>query len=144
MVRDGGGLNIRVSSNTSNLGSFRIYRSSSSDTRKLTVVFQDTGSNFTPSGYETTSENPKILVRRTWSTGRIQVHVDGVSVIDGTDSDYNAWYKLELAGEGSTLEVKQAIAFDEVLSTNDSEIITGTSYTNFAAMASELSYTEYE
>lgn len=48
------------------------------------------------------------------------------------------------AAEQSGHAVKQAILFDSVLSTNDSEIITGTSYTNFAAMASELSYTEYE
>lgn len=40
--------------------------------------------------------------------------------------------------------ISQVILFDYALSTNDSEIITGTSYTNFAVMASELSYTEYE
>ena len=40
--------------------------------------------------------------------------------------------------------IKQVILFDSALSTNDAGIITGTSYTNFAAMASELSYTEYE
>jgi len=146
VIRDNGGLTIRVGSNTSNNGSFRIYRPDAVNPRRLNVVFQDTGSNFTPSGYEMTSENPKVLVKRTWSTGRIQVYVDGVSVIDGTDSDYNAWYKLELSGEGSTLELKQVLAFPTVLSDNDSEILTGTSYSSFAAMATstELNYTLYE
>ena len=144
VIRDNGGTTIRVSSNTSNLGSFRIYRSDASNPRNLTVVFQDTGSNFTPSGYEMTSENPKVVVKRTWSTGRIQVYVDGASVIDQIDLDHNAWYKLDLSGGGSTLELKQLLAFPMVLSNNDCEILTGTSYTSFASMASTLSYTQYE
>lgn len=40
--------------------------------------------------------------------------------------------------------IKQVILFDSALSTNDAEIITGTSYSTFGQMASELSYTEYE
>ena len=40
--------------------------------------------------------------------------------------------------------ISQVILFDSALSTNDSEIITGTSYSTFGQMASELSYTEYE
>jgi len=146
VIRDGPDTTIRVSSNTSNLGSFRIYRASSG-VKQLTVVFQDAVSNFTPSGYEMTSENPKVLVKRTWSTGRIQVYVDGASVIDGIDLDYNAWYKLDLSGEGSILEVKQVLAFPMVLSDNDSEILTGaTSYSSFATMATStaLNYTIYE
>jgi hypothetical protein len=145
VIRDNDGTTIRVSSDTSDLGSFRIYRADASATQ-LHVEFQDTGSNLTPSSYEMTSENPKVLVKRTWSTGRIQVYVDGVSVIDEIDLDYNAWYKLELSGEGSTLELKQVLAFPTVLSNNDSEILTGTSYTSFASMAtsSALNYTIYE
>ena len=146
VIRDNGNLNVKVSSDTSNLGSFRIYRASPDDTRKLTVVFQDTQDppQFNPSGYQMTSENPKVVIKRTWSTGRIQVYVDGVSVIDATNSNLNRWYKLELAGDGSTLELKQVLAFPMVLSNNDSEILTGTSYTSFASMASTLSYTQYE
>jgi hypothetical protein len=146
VIRDNGGLTIRVSSNSSNNGSFRIYRPDAVNPRRLNVVFQDTGGSFDPTGYEVTSENPKVLVKRTWSTGRIQVYVDGASVIDGIDLDYNAWYKLELAGEGSTLELKQVLAFPMVLSNNDSEILTGTSYSSFAAMATStaLNYTLYE
>jgi len=149
IARDSSATTIRVSSNTSNLGSLRIYRASSG-VKQLTVYLQDTSSPSVPlvaNGYEMTSENPKVLVKRTWSTGRIQVYVDGVSVIDEIDLDYNAWYKLELGGAGSTLELKQVLAFPTVLSNNDSETLTGaTSYSSFAAMATStvLNYTIYE
>ena len=149
IARDSSATTIRVSSNTSNLGSLRIYRASSG-VKQLTVYLQDTSSPSVPlvaNGYEMTSENPKVLVKRTWSTGRIQVYVDGVSVIDEIDLDYNAWYKLELGGAGSTLELKQVLAFPTVLSNNDSEILTGaTSYSSFADMATStaLNYTIYE
>ena len=147
IARDSSATTIRVSSNTSNLGSLRIYRASSG-VKQLTVYLQDTSSPSVPlvaNGYEMTSENPKVLVKRTWSTGRIQVYVDGVSVIDEIDLDYNAWYKLELGGAGSTLELKQVLAFPTVLSNNDSEILTGaTSYRSFNVMRSALNYTAYE
>ena len=40
--------------------------------------------------------------------------------------------------------IKQAILFPTRLSNNDCEILTGTSYTSFASMASTLNYTQYE
>jgi hypothetical protein len=146
VARDSGATTIRVNNSADNDGSFRIYRASSG-VKQLTVVFRDTNGNSTPSSYEMTSENPKVLVKRTWSTGRIQAYVDGALVRDQIDLDYNAWYKLELGGAGSTLELKQVLAFPTVLSNNDSEILTGaTSYSSFADMATStaLNYTIYE
>ncbi len=143
LVRDSVATSLRFSSNTSNLGSFRIYRASSS-VKKLTIVFQDNGSNFVPSGYEMTSDNPKVVIKRIWATGQIKVFVDGTEVIDGTNTDMNAWYKIDMGGEGSILEVKQLIAFPSALSNTDCEILTGTSYESFAAMATALNYTTYE
>jgi hypothetical protein len=71
--------------------------------------------------------------------------VDGALVRDQIDLDYNAWYKLELGGAGSTLELKQVLAFPTVLSNNDSEILTGaTSYRSFNVMRSARNYTAYE
>jgi hypothetical protein len=144
VARDSGATTIRVNNSADNDGSFRIYRASSG-VKQLTVVFRDTNGNSTPSSYEMTSENPKVLVKRTWSTGRIQAYVDGALVRDQIDLDYNAWYKLELGGAGSTLELKQALAFPTVLSNNDSEILTGaTSYRSFNVMRSARNYTAYE
>jgi hypothetical protein len=144
VARDSGATTIRVNNSADNDGSFRIYRASSG-VKQLTVVFRDTNGNSTPSSYEMTSENPKVLVKRTWSTGRIQAYVDGALVRDQIDLDYNAWYKLELGGAGSTLELKQVLAFPTVLSNNDSEILTGaTSYRSFNVMRSARNYTAYE
>ena len=144
IVRDSGATTIRVNNSADNDGSFRIYRASSG-VKQLTVVFRDTNGNSTPSSYEMTSENPKVLVKRTWSTGRIQAYVDGALVREQIDLDYNAWYKLELGGAGSTLELKQVLAFPTVLSNNDSEILTGaTSYRSFNVMRSARNYTAYE
>ena len=124
LVRDSVATSLRFSSNTSNLGSFRIYRASSS-VKKLTIVFQDNAGDFVPSGYEMTSDNPKVVIKRIWATGQIKVFVDGTEVIDGTNTDMNAWYKIDMGGEGSILEVKQLIAFPTALS--DAECITLTS-----------------
>jgi hypothetical protein len=56
---------------------------------------------------------------------------------------------IRLGGFNDTLAKQsglthQSLYFPTVLSNNDCEILTGTSYTSFASMASTLSYTQYE
>jgi len=145
IIRDGSDPNVRVSEDLTNVGAFRIYRGVTSTTRLKVVLTANSGTS--PTAYTITSDNPKVLIKRTWSTGRIQVYVDGVSVKDEINLNFDRWYKLDLAGHGSLTELKQVLAFPTVLSNNDSEILTGaTSYSSFATMATStpLNYTIYE
>ena len=118
IVRDSADIVIRVSANTGNLGSFRIYRSSSS-LRQLTIVFQNHNGDFIPNGYEMTSDNPKIAIKRIWSTGQIQVFVDGTEVIDAVSNLFNRWYKMELKGAGDVVEIKQVVTFPTALTDDE-------------------------
>ena len=144
IIRDGSDPNVRVSEDLTNIGAFRIYRGVTSTTQLKVVLTANSGTS--PTAYTITSDNPKVLIKRTWSTGRIQVYVDGVPVRDEINLNFDRWYKLDLAGHGSVTELKQILAFPTVLSNNDSEILTGTSYSSFAAMATStaLNYTIYE
>ena len=92
------------------------------------------------------NESFKVLARIDGTT--MDVFVNGsltdTKPITATDIyDKISLYRTP-ATDQSGHAVKQAILFDSALSTNDSEIITGTSYSTFGQMASELSYTEYE
>jgi hypothetical protein len=143
IIRDGSDPNVRVSEDLTNLGAFRIYRGVTSTTQLKVVLTANSGTS--PTAYTITSDNPKVLIKRTWSTGRIQVYVDGVSVKDEINLNFDRWYKLDLAGHGSVTELKQVLAFPTVLSGNDSEILTGApSYRSFNVMRSALNYTAYE
>jgi hypothetical protein len=145
IIRDDSDPNVRVSEDLTNVGAFRIYRGVTSSTQLKVILTANSGTS--PAAYTITSDNPKVLIKRAWSTGRIQVYVDGVSVRDEINLNFDRWYKLDLAGHGSTTELKQVLAFPTVLSNNDSEILTGaTSYSSFATMATstDLNYTLYE
>jgi hypothetical protein len=92
------------------------------------------------------NESFKVLARIDGTT--MDVFINGelhdTKTIPATDIyDKISLYRTPAADQ-SGHAVKQAILFDSALSTNDSEIITGTSYSTFGQMASELSYTEYE
>jgi hypothetical protein len=91
------------------------------------------------------NESFKVLARIDGTT--MDVFVNGsltdTKPITATDIyDKISLYRTP-ATDQSGHAVKQAILFDSALSTNDCEIITGTSYSTFGQMASELSYTEY-
>jgi len=88
----------------------------------------------------------------TYTATKMKIFVNGVlkdtKTISGLPSGLS---KLTLGsrqddlGElASDANYKQALVFPTVLSNNDCEILTGTSYTSFASMASTLSYTQYE
>jgi hypothetical protein len=145
IIRDNGSTSFRFSSDTANFGSFRIYRSAST-AKQLTVVFQDTNGGFSnPGGYEMTSLNPKVAIKRVWATGEIKVFVDGNKVIEASSTLFNSWNKVDMEGTGSTIEVKQLVSFPTVLSDLDCEILTGaTTYETFEEMALALNYTVYE
>ena len=118
--RDSASTSIRVNNSASNLGSFRIYRSASTDYR-LAVVFQDNNGSFSPSGTATSTDNAKVLIKREWATGLIEVFVNGVKEISATSLLFNEWSKIEIEGTGSTINIKQAAVFPSVLT--DSECI---------------------
>jgi hypothetical protein len=120
IARDSGGTTFRFSSNTANFGSLRIYRSAST-AKQLTVVFQDNNGGFVPNGYEMTSLNPKVAIKRVWATGEIKVFVDGNKVLEGASTLFNSWNKVDMEGTGSTIEVKQLVSFPIALT--DSECV---------------------
>jgi len=144
IARDNGGTSFRFNSTSINFGSLRIYRSNS-NSKQLTIVFQDTNGDFVPNGYEITSLNPKVAIKRVWSTGEIKVFADGNKVIDTASTLFNSWNIVYMEGTGSTVEVKQLVSFPTALSDLDCEILTGaTTYGTFDEMALALNYTVYE
>jgi hypothetical protein len=121
IARDSGSTTFRFSSNTQNFGSLRIYRSAST-AKQLTVTLQDNNGGFSnPGGYEMTSLNPKVAIKRVWATGEIKVFVDGNKVIEGASTLFNSWNKVDMEGTGSTVEVKQLVSFPIALT--DSECV---------------------
>ena len=87
----------------------------------------------------------KIAIR--WLSGTAKVFIDGaeVSALSVTDSSAPTSFDKVLGrGEGYRHLVHQLIVFDNSLSITDLEILTGTSYDTFSAMATALNYTTYE
>ena len=84
-------------------------------------MFQDNNGSFSPSGTATSTDNAKVLIKREWATGLIEVFVNGVKEISATSLLFNEWSKIEIEGTGSTINIKQAAVFPSVLT--DSECI---------------------
>jgi len=82
---------------------------------------QDINGNFSPSGATTSTDNAKVLIKRVWDTGLIDVFVNGVKENSGTSLLFNEWSKIEIEGTGSTINVNQALVFPTALT--DSECI---------------------
>lgn len=135
-----------------NFGFFLTPGSSSGD-EGINVYFSNNGnyvfgtdSNDAPAG------DSKMLVTYNATTDRLAYYING-NLLDSETRDltmsssvrgYFGALNATADGDEISFEINKIIFFDNDLSVNDSQILTGTSYTNFAAMASELSYTEYE
>ena len=103
------------------------------------------------SSYEAFSTNVltgRLKLAIVYNNGEVSVYYNGVEsaespmTVTGWDQSTNH-FKFEDGGNG-TYEVQQFLYIPTALSNNDCEILTGTSYTSFASMASTLSYTQYE
>jgi len=114
LVRESSNINVRLSSNVSNLGSVRIYRSATS-ARRLSVVFQDINGDFSIPGANTSTDEVKILVKRNWTTKLINVFINGVKITNPTSDLFNTWHRVEIEGTGSTINIKQYAVFPTVL-----------------------------
>ena len=139
-------LRLRIGTDTNNR--LLIHGSAAGATTfPLVVQHKESGTSVNATGGTINiNESFKVLARIDGTT--MDVFVNGsltdTKPITATDIyDKISLYRTP-ATDQSGHAVKQAILFDSALSTNDSEIITGTSYSTFGQMASELSYTEYE
>lgn len=120
LVRESSAINVRLSSNVNNLGSVRIYRSST-NAKRLAVVFQDINGNFSIPGANTSTDEVKILVKRNWTTKLINVFINGVKITNPTSDLFNTWHRIELEGTGSTININEYAVFPKTLT--DSECI---------------------
>ena len=139
-------LRLRIGTDTNNR--LLIHGSAAGATTfPLVVQHKESGTSVNATGGTINiNESFKVLARIDGTT--MDVFVNGsltdTKPITATDIyDKISLYRTP-ATDQSGHAVKQAILFDYALSNNDSEIITGTSYSTFGQMASELSYTEYE
>ena len=139
-------LRLRIGTDTNNR--LLIHGSAAGATTfPLVVQHKESGTSVNATGGTINiNESFKVLARIDGTT--MDVFVNGsltdTKPITATDIyDKIALYRTP-AIDQSGHAVKQAILFDSVLSTNDSEIITGTNYDTFGGMASTLSYTQYE
>ena len=113
-MRESSAINVRLSSNVNNLGSVRIYRSSST-AKRLAVVFQDVNGDFSIPGANTSTDEVKILVKRNWTTKLINVFINGVKITNPTSDLFNTWHRVEIEGTGSTINIKQYAVFPTTL-----------------------------
>ena len=84
-----------------------------------------------------------------YSNGEYKVFINGVSIINTTGvSSFTATLDQFRYDDGGSLDfyspIKQTAIFPTALTDVDCEILTGTSYESFAAMATALNYTTYE
>jgi hypothetical protein len=90
------------------------------------------------------NESFKVLARMDDTTMDVFINGELHDTKTITAQDHFDKMKLNRVGNQNGHGVSQAILFTTALSNNDCEILTGTSYTSFASMASTLSYTQYE
>ena len=98
-------------------------------------------------GFATNVLTGRLKIAIIYNNGEVSVYYNGVQSqsaisVTGWDQSTNH-FKFGDGGNG-TYEIQQFLYIPTVLSNNDCEILTGTSYTSFASMASTLSYTQYE
>jgi len=139
-------LRLRIGTDTNNR--LLIHGSAAGATTfPLVVQHKESGSSVNATGGTINiNESFKVLARIDGTT--MDVFVNGSLTDTKPITATDVYDKISLyrtpATDQSGHAVKQVILFDSALSHNDSEIITGTSYSTFGQMASELSYTEYE
>jgi len=140
-------------SSNNNLGIYFNPGSSSDGDEGVNVYFQNNGNYVFGSGSnDAGAGDSKILVTYNSTTDKLAYYINGELFDSETralsyDASTRGYFQaLSATGDGDecSFEINKIIFFDNDRSVNDSQILTGTSYTNFAEMASELSYTEYE
>lgn len=113
-----GGVSIRKANQTA--GSLRIYRASGSATTNWVVWFDDSSvQNPLPKRIE--GDNPKVAIKRIYTTGEWKVFVNGVAVWTKYNTNYSPMANLQIIAGGSPQELKGVTLFDTALT--DSECI---------------------
>ena len=88
----------------------------------------------------------KAIIR--YDGSEIGLFIDGVKqtlTFSASETNFNQLYKVNLLRSSENkYNFNQMLIFPEALSDIDCEILTGTSYPSFAAMAAALNYTVYE
>ena len=140
-------------SSNKNFGIYFNPGTSSDGDEGINVYFQNNGNYVFGSGSnDAAAGDSKVLVTYNSTTDKLAYYINGELFDSETralsyDASTRGYFQaLSATGDGDecSFEINKIIFFDNDLSVNDSQILTGTSYTNFAEMASELSYTEYE
>jgi len=132
--------------NLSTNGGFQLRKTSDAGTH-VGITTHD-GSSY--EAFSTNVLTGRLKLAIVYNNGEVSVYYNGVEsaespmTVTGWDQSTNH-FKFEDGGNG-TYEVQQFLYIPTALSNNDCEILTGTSYTSFASMAtsSALNYTIYE
>jgi len=120
LLRNSGDANIRIGHTTSNDGSIRFYRSTSSSDRKISVVARNlSGTNNI--SRQSTTEEVKLAIRYDSTSGDWELFENGVSVATATSNDYNEFDTFLISGKGGVAELHQLVVFPTALT--DSECI---------------------
>lgn len=120
LLRDTTAANIMISATTSQDSSIRIYRSSGSENRRLSVIVRNLSASNNIS-YQATTDEVKFAVRYDSTTGNWELFENGVSVRTNTNNNYNEFKVFRLKGESGTVELNQMVVFPTALT--DSECI---------------------
>ena len=86
----------------------------------------------------------KFLINYSSGTGDFFINGTKYDAVISGPTTGNTINNVELRGSGYAHDSKQILLFPSALSNTDCEILTGTSYESFAAMATALNYTTYE
>jgi len=120
LLRDTTAANIMISATASQDSSIRIYRSSGSEDRRLSVIVRNLSASNNIS-YQATTDEVKFAVRYDSTTGNWELFENGVSVRTNTNNNYNEFKVFRLKGESGTVELNQMVVFPTALT--DSECI---------------------
>ena len=105
VIRASANPNIRFSHTTSSLGSVRIFRSSASNAKRATVNVRNlSGSNIINN---ITSDDDRVKIKVTFNddTHDWELFMNGSSVAEGNDSDFNPFDTIEIDGSGGSAKI---------------------------------------
>ena len=105
VIRESANPNIRFSHTTSSLGSVRIFRSSASNAKRATVNVRNlSGSNIINN---ITSDDDRVKIKVTFNddTHDWELFMNGTSVAEGNNSDFNPFDTIEIDGSGGSAKI---------------------------------------
>ena len=127
-----------VDNTDSSTNRIRLWEGGSGSSSLLRVDFT---SGYIEESIDADTQN-KVVVR--WDSSGTTIYKNGANTDSTTSQLIFASTPKFLTSIVSNYRFNSILVFPTVLSNNDCEILTGTSYASFASMASTLSYTQYE